>query len=322
MRVFAAAALLGSPFLFVLHRLCVFQTVPYDDYAPYLLWLAGDGGGVPDSPYAYRIGSMALIWPVYRLVPALGLSNLPAGLSAMWLRATLAINVVNWLALVTAAVLIGRVAIRRCGLAASAAVVAGGLLFALGWFTQITAIDGIALLAITLGVALVERGWGFAALMAVSVGVNEKIALVLALWLGARMVLVAGDRAALWRPAVAAVLAVGAYFAVVAGLHLPGNAYQTDPTGFGGTLVRNLAAYASARGVMLNVLPIAVLAWLGVWAHRRGAPGPFRAVDLLVIPALAGVALLFTQDFQAGRIVMHAAPLFVIPVAAGISTKS
>jgi len=44
----------------------------------------------------------------------------------------------------------------------------------------------------------------------------------------------------------------------------------------------------------------------------------FRPIDLLVIPGLVMVALVMTQFFQTGRIVMHAAPLYVVPAAAAL----
>ena len=43
-------------------------------------------------------------------------------------------------------------------------------------------------------------------------------------------------------------------------------------------------------------------------------------LDLAVIPALAGVALVLTQYFQVGRIVAHAAPLFIWPLAQAFRT--
>lgn len=41
--------------------------------------------------------------------------------------------------------------------------------------------------------------------------------------------------------------------------------------------------------------------------------GLFNCADVLLIPALALVALILTHLFQAGRIVMHAAPILLIP---------
>ena len=321
--VYAASVIVLSPFMVALYRLSVFRAVPYDDYAPYLLWLAGTGqGGVPDSPYAYRLLSMVAALPLYWALPAPGLTNLAAGVSPLWLRATLALNLLNYLAIVAAVLVTVDTARRRCGLERAEAWLAGGLLFALAWYTQLAGIDGLALLLIAGGIALVPHPAAFAGLLLASVGCNEKVALVLALWLLVRVALVADDRRRLALPCLASVGAVALYVGLVRGLHLPGNDYQTHPAGFLVTVRENLMAYASPRGIVLNLLPIAVLAGLAACGHRRGfgerPPPLFRAVDLLVIPALAGVALVLTHLFQAGRIVAHTAPIFVIPFAAAL----
>lgn len=319
---YLAAVIVLSPFLVVLYRLCVFHTVPYDDYAPFLLWLAGsDQGRLPDSPYVYRLGAMILAWPVFSLVPPVGFTNLPADTPAQWLRATLAINLISYLALVGAAAVTCHTAVRGCRLAPTQGLIAGMLVFILGWFTGIEAIDGVSLLLITLGIAWVMQPLPFALLAALSVGINEKVALVLAIWLAVRMLLVPADRARLAWPAAVAAMAVVAYFALVATLRMPGNEYQTNVAGFLGTIMMNLGAYASARGLALNIFPILILAAVAAWGHRTPAVAPFNRADVLTIPALMGVALVFTQFFQAGRIVMHAAPLFAIPAAAAIRTR-
>jgi hypothetical protein len=309
--------ILLSPFLFAMHRLAVFHTVPYDDYAGYLLWLAGlPEGGFPDSPYCYRLLSMVVAWPVFRVVPALGLTNTPHDVSPLWLRATLALNIVNYLCLIAGSMLIARLGRRRCGMSAAEAALAGALLFCLGWFTQLLGIDGIAILLIVLAISLIDAPVCFGSVMLVAVGANEKVLLVLALWTGVRFVLVPTDRRRFTWPTAISVAALVAYFAMISFLHYPGNEYQTSDGAVIRIVLDNLRAYASGRGIVLNVLPIVLLLFLWAFGHFRARPNSdarFRAVDVLVILGLAAVALRFTLLFQAGRIAMHAAPLFVIP---------
>ena len=313
--LWAGLAVLAHPLFFVIYRLSVFNTVPRDDYAPFLLWLLGKGGGLPDSPYSYRVLSMVLAAPFYYGLPAIPLSNTPAELSPEWLRATAALSMLAFLAWMASAVLAGAAA-RRAGLGRLEGAAAGIIVFACGSYTQVTAIDPVALAFIAGGVVVLDRPGAFAALLAASVLVNEKVALVLAAWLMIRCATSGADRAALWRQAGAAVLAVLAYVAVVKGMHLPGNPYQTDPWHVPQTVRDNLAAYASARGLLLNVLPALVAAALAL----AGRPvWPFARRDALLIPALLGVALVLTQFFQAGRIVMHAAPVFAVPAAVGLA---
>lgn len=314
---FLALAVGLNPLFFTLYRLAVFNTVPHDDYTGFLLWLEG-AGRFPDSPYCYRLLSMAAAWPLYRLMPLIQLTNVPEAMTPALLKANAALSLLSYLSSIVMAQLLYRLARTEAGLDRGAAMAAGALGWALLWYTQVNSIDALALMLITLGLCLLRHRLAFAALMLVCVGVNEKIGLVLAIWLVIRCTLSASDRRQFLWQAAAALGSVAAYLALVAVLALPGNEYQLQPSGYLATVAENIAAHASARGVFLNVLPIAVLA--GVALLRRES-GMFTRADILVIPALMGVALVLTHLFQAGRIVMHAAPIFVVPAVAGLMSR-
>jgi hypothetical protein len=321
---FPVAALLALyPIFFVLFRLSVFSTVPTDDYAPYLLWLLGEpGGGFPLSPYCYRILSMAAAAPFYYMLPPLDLTNIPKSLPPSWIRATAALSALAYVSMVGSMLTMATLAVRKCGLSLRDGVLAGFLLLLLTFYTQVTAIDPLAVLVVALAIFLVDRTWVFAAVILVSVGINEKIALVLASWLSVRWLFIAEDRAHLTLPWLCSLAAVGLYLSIVLLLRLPGHEYQLNPHGFLGTAVDNLRAYFSARGILLNALPALVLATIGGLGHAAcssiGTRPMFRAIDLLTIPAMLAVALIFTQQFQGGRLAMHAAPLFVLPFIASL----
>ena len=56
---------------------------------------------------------------------------------------------------------------------------------------------------------------------------------------------------------------------------------------------------------------------------RAGLPGRlFHPTDALVVPALILVALAVTKSFDIGRVVMHAAPLYVVPAVGALSCWS
>jgi hypothetical protein len=317
----AALAVLLSPFFFVLYRLEIFSTVPRDDYAPYLLWLDGnDIGGLPDSPYVYRLLSVALAWPFLHILPPVPLSYIPASIPEAIRRATAALTTLSYLSVIASCLLTVKLLQRECELDRAHAMLGAALLGVLAWYTQITAIDATALLMITLGLRLIRAPAAFAALLALSVGMNEKIALLFALWLGLRCAVSARDRTALWRQAASACAAVLAYALLVKLLHRPGNEYQQEPGQFLDTIAENLAAYGTLRGVLLNILPTALLATLAlVGRHPNGRL--FARADLLIIPAMLSVALVLTHLFQAGRLVMHAAPLFVGPALASLQAR-
>ncbi len=317
----AALAVLLSPFFFVLYRLEIFSTLPRDDYAPYLLWLDRDSlGALPGSPYVYRLLSVAIAWPFLHLLPALTLSNIPADIPEATRRATAALAALSYLAVIAAGLFAVPMLRRECGLDRAHAMLGAGLLWVLVWYTQITAIDALALMMITLGLRVIRTPALFAAMLAVSVGVNEKIALLLALWLVLRCAVSAPDRAALWRQAASACAAVVAYAVLVRLLHLPGNEYQLEPRQFLGTITENLGAYTTTRGLLLNILPTVLLAALAL-CGRHADHRLFARIDLLMIPAMLLVALVLTHMYQAGRLVMHAAPLFVGPALAALQAK-
>ncbi|HUB43783.1 MAG TPA: hypothetical protein VMB73_02250 [Acetobacteraceae bacterium] len=320
--VLAALAVALEPVFFTIDRIMVFNTVPRDDYAPFLLWLAhAPGGTFPGSPYGYRILTMVAALPLYHLLPPLHLTNLPA-LTPYYVRATAALAALSYLSLIGAGMLAYRLARDRTGLPRPDAVTSGVLLSLLILYTQFFGIDPFAVLLITAGLYLLPRPAWFAALIIPATFANEKIAIVFALWLTLRCVTSSADRRRFTAPCLAALAAIAIYLAALLLLHLPGNAYQLEPGGYPATLLANLRASISARGLLLNALPVAVLLAIGGlgwrYAGRQEFADLFRPIDLLMIPALVLVALVLTQFFQTGRLVMHAAPIYVVPAAAAI----
>lgn len=316
----AAAIVALNPFFFVIDRLMVFHTVPRDDYAPFLLWLIGaPGGALPGSPYGYRILSVALAAPLYFALPKLALTNIPSTVPLAYVRATAALAALSYFAMIAAAFIMAEVARRRAALGRGEGAIAAVLIFVLCWHSQFVGLDPLTLAVIALGVLSLERPTYFVPLILIAPVVNDKIVIVFALWLTLRAVLHRDDRQRFAVQWVTALLAVIVYVALLVFVHLPGNAYQLSPSTFLGTLASNLAVLASARGLVLNVLPTLVLLGVGLVGWHSGTPGrigPFRATDLIMIPLLFILGLILTEKFQLGRIVMHAAPLFVVPAVA------
>jgi hypothetical protein len=94
--------LMTIPRFFDVFRTMAFNTVPRDDYAPYLLHFIGEK---PDftvySPYGYRIFSFLMAFPFYKLLPVYRFTNLPA-LDESYLRATQALAMTSYLAILAA----------------------------------------------------------------------------------------------------------------------------------------------------------------------------------------------------------------------------
>ena len=322
--VFAALLALLSPFFWAIYRTMAFHVLPRDDYAPFLLRLVGGpGGAFPGSPYGYRILSVAAAVPFYYILPPLRLSELPAHISVAYLKATAAIALLSWLGMVFAGFAVFHVATRQCGLGRRDGLLAAALLFLLCWHSQAYGIDPVAIMLVAIAVAVLHRPGAFTGVAVVSVIADEKVCLVLFLWLGIRVVLHAADRRELRVQWAATVVALALYVVMLRLVHLPGNAYQLQPHDYVRTMLSNLVACVSGRGVVLDIVPSALLAgvavagWPALRAGLRG--GLFRPADVLVIPALVLVALAVTDSFDTGRVVMHAAPLFVIPAVGSLA---
>lgn len=143
---------------FVIYRLMVFNTVPRDDYGPYLLWLLHQPGGhLPSSPYCYRILSMVAAAPFYYLLPTIRLSNMPDTMlaSAPYLKATAAVAALSLVSMVLAAVVIYRTAVDRAKLSRMEGLTAAALLFAFCWNSGFFAIDPLAILLVAAGIYVI-----------------------------------------------------------------------------------------------------------------------------------------------------------------------
>jgi hypothetical protein len=313
----ALLALILHPLLLIIFRLMIFSTFPRDDYAPMLLWWLGEGGGAaPQSPYGYRVLSVLAAAPFYYLLPPFTLTNLPAGLGAEYVRATAALAASSFVAIAAGAALAYRLAVDRFGFGRAEGMFAGLFVTVVQLYAAPFSIDPHAILVVTLALYFVDRVLVFAAILIAAAIVNEKVAIVFAVWLTIRCAL--GDRALLGRQWVASMVAILAYAGLLAAVRMPGHGEQLDPSAYLPTVWQNIAASVTPRGLMFNIVPCALLAGAVAWSWRaldwqRGRN--YSPFDLLTIPALAGVALALTQFYQVGRVVAHAAPLFIWPLA-------
>ena len=316
----ALLALILHPLCLILFRLMIFDTLPRDDYAPMLLWWLGAPGAVPPtSPYGYRALSILAAVPLYHLLPPFALTNLPGNLTPEYVRATAALAAVSFVALTASAVMAYRLALDRFGLGRPEGILAALFVLVAQLYASPFGVDPLAICVVVLALYFVERVSVFAVILIASVIVNEKIAILFVVWLTIRCMLRADDRRALGAQWLASVAAIAAYAALLAVVRLPGHGEQLDPGAYFPTLVQNvIASVTTTRGLMFNIVPCALLIGVVAWSWRTLGWQRHRIyarLDLLAIPALAGVALILTQYFQVGRIVAHGAPLFIWPVA-------
>lgn len=310
------ALLMTIPQFFDIYRTAAFNTIPRDDYAPYLLALAGQGGDIPAAPYAYRAVSVAMAIPFYYLLPLYVFTNLNNP-DLPYLRATQALSMVSFLSIVLTAFLIYSMARRLYGARRPAAVIAALLTFFLAGFVSRTGVDPFGILVISALFLWLREPKIFVPLMGLSVGVNEKIPIIFATIVICRLLSSMHRRrkCALFPQLAASCVAVALYFALVATLRVPGNQELFDPALLLPRLQVMLADTLSMRGLVLNGLPVLILVSMVVLASQRNREGGFQVSDvsgLLVLLILSAAA---EVHYNVGRIVMYAFPLFLAGTA-------
>ena len=308
--LFFAAAL---PAFFDTYRTAAFDTVPRDDYAPYLLTLVGEANDVPKAPFAYRVVSVAVAVPFYYALPTYRFSKLQ-DVDPTYLKATQALAFSSYFWLVLTSLAIYAIARRRCGASKAASVIAALASFVLSGFISKTGVDPFAIFTISLLILWLERLPLFAPMILLSVGINEKVPILFAALLLVRFYRpgsAGSHRLQLLLSALAAI----AYFAVVFTVRVPGIESQTDPRMFPANFVSSLVYTFTLKGLVLNALPVCVLGVVAV-AAARGAPRTgYQPVDVSGMLLLLTLAMVADVAYNVGRVVMYAYPLYV-PAAA------
>jgi hypothetical protein len=305
--------LLTSPVFFDIDRIGAFNAVPHDDYADYVLYLAHQNPAPPESPYIYRIGSVAAAMPFYYTLPTYRFSNLGAT-SPGYVEATQAISVVSYLALLLTALVVIATVRERYGGSLATACLLGLASFFLAGYTSEVGIDPLACLLVSVLAYWIDTPVAFIPLVLVSAAFNEKLPIIFAALLLARLgVALLGKRRYEWYPQLAAAcVAVAGYFVVrLAIFPVAGYENQTQPNTFVRGMLDTLAVSASAKGFVQNAIPVLIVAVLGYLALRAPRRGPFQAADLGAAVVMLAISLFADLGVTVGRVVMYTYPLYL-----------
>jgi hypothetical protein len=297
--------------------MAAFQTVPRDDYAPYLLWLADRGGSMPGSPMCYRILSVAAALPFFWTVPAYRFSEL-VNPDLGYLRATQSLALVSWFALVGVSLVVFRIARDRFQASRASALAAFLALPLYASYVSLTGVDPLAMLFIASGYYWLHTTWIFVPLLLISAFINEKVALVFTLLLGARIL---ADRHSFLRKHRAQVIACGvalaSYMVTRQWLAIPGNEKQMQPGEYLNSARQLLELTFTMKGLVQNIFPSALClaAFALVRRYRETAANLQGAAYDIVVPiGLIAIGVVINVTYTLGRLVMHALPL-VLPAA-------
>jgi hypothetical protein len=312
-------ALLSLPLFFDIYRQAAFNTAPHDDYSPFLQSIVGQGGRVATAPMIYRVLSVVAAVPFYLLLPLYSFSNLPV-IDISYLRATEALAAVSWLSLLATAGVIFLICQKKLGASTKASLIVALLSLFFARFLELTGVDPIALLIISLLLFLIDRPLLFSVLLLFSVGFNEKIPLLFVMIFGLRLIL-GRDRSILPQAGVSAV-AVAGYFAIRLIVAAPGFEYLLPASTYWDSFVSMLPNLFSLKGAVTNVLPTVLIGLLALLAFRTVSrlhldTALFHKSDVLVLVGMFLLEMLINPpgahsgDWSVGRIVMYTYPLYL-----------
>jgi len=303
------------PIFFDIYRTAAFNTVPRDDYAPYLLTLVGQSNKIPGAPFAYRILSVAIAIPFYYILPIYTFTNLP-NVNIAYLKATQALSFSSYLSLVLTAVIIYAIARKQFHATRASSLIASLTSFFFCNFVSQIGIDPFAILVISLLLLWLNRPFIFALLVFFSIGINEKIPIIFATILAFRFVSFISQKRPfkIYIQLFSSFLAVAGYFVATLLLKFPGNESQTNPTTFLSSLQSSLGYTFSLKGLYLNALPILILATVIVLIKFQ-KQNTFYFSDISGLFILVILAMFADVVYNIGRIAMYSYPLYLPAVA-------
>jgi len=325
----AAASLNG---FFISYRAALFKTVSYDTYEPYLLYILGQPGGeIPISPWVYRIGSVVMAAPFYKL-PVMSMNGGGAGEvlagteTIQYVRATQAICFANYFYLSLACLLVFFYCRNRLKLPDETCFIGAVIMFVLYHLNgPMISVEGLAVLPLViLAITVFERKLlAFSLTVLISASINEKIVMVALLMVGLRLLFWKHDRRFYATATVVTVIALLAYILVVYMLRFPGNENHTDPTTYVDSALRLLKENTfTLKGLYMTVWPILLL--VGLWfigmtvpRSRRLAVGSDLGVVLGMVVIAFGLAVT-----NIGRIAVYSAAIVTIAATPALAPRS
>lgn len=310
--------LLTYHFFFDLYRGAVFKVTPYDDYAPYLLYILGyPEGYIPDSPFVYRVFSVLLAMPFYEILPVYRFSGL-TNFSESYLKAVEAMAFVSYLATLLILTLVFLIVKDKLKGNVFSAIFASMMTLLLLRYTGLYNVDLIAISLICLIYYYVNNRWIYALLLFLSIGFNEKIALVFFLVMFFRTLL--DTRSISYFYTIIPFFSLLLYLVVVLYFSVGGNEHQLEPSKYILSLYSNLLETLSLKGLFLNLFPFLILVMLYVFSLQEFSCNKnynklyFSKCDVLPLIVFFMIVHLLNVQYNAGRIIIYMFP-FYLPLA-------
>ncbi len=316
--VYLASLLVFLPFFFFFFRLIAFSTVPMDDYENFILnW---DGKAPANfqfySPQGYRWAFTGAGYFFYKALPLIELTNLGTSEMAR-IQAFQALALTSFIFAHLYFFMNYCLVRLRLGKPVDASLSIAFIVFFLGLSSNIYSVDAITLAWTSLALFCVDKLKWYAAIVLLSVFVNEKIPLLFAAYFS--LIALFDRQQAGWQPRLGvALLAVCIYFAERWLLAFPGYEYQTQPGQFFERVRVSIPFLTSFKGLYMNFLPLILQLGISfwVWKKRLFGFGYFQSKAIIGLPVVFfGLGIFACSNYGIGRICLHSLPFFAVPLA-------
>lgn len=311
--------LITIPTFFDIYRSNAFHDTPIDDYFSYLRLMVRDGGSYPSAPFIYRPLAVAVAVPFYYILPLYRFTLLP-DMDLKQLRAIEAVSMSWYVGMLLTSWLTYLNATRRLRVRPVSALLLACVAY--GVMGHCGGIDSLVFATILLILYYTEKPLIYCLLMILSVGIDEKIPMIFfALWIGRLAEVIYrrdGQVKAVLKWVFPPLISLMIYAGVRTIVHASGNEQQTEPAHWIENIRNTVRATFSTKGIVLNGAPIIIMvalfcfAWLAT-RHQIRAKWAFGRFpwDVSCLAAMAFAAGIADVQYNAGRIVMHAFPIYL-----------
>jgi hypothetical protein len=316
--VFAITCVILLPWFFDTYRIMAFNTVPRDDYAPFLLHLCTGRGVWPTAPFGYRVLSIVPAIPLYWMLPLVKFSKLPSSVDPSYWRATQALAFLSFISIAAAATISFQFVRTKLGGTLSQAGFIALLTITLAGFTARYGIEPFALFVIFALLYEIDRPVIFSLAVLPSAFVNEKVAMFFLFLTVSRAIFVRGFfRAHRWQTC-AAIAASVTYAVVLKTVHLHGDEWEsTVGLWIPQTIEALKISMSSVKALELNIIPLVVITTpcIAFSFFSNGSTKLLARSDFLVPLGLFEAGLAAATGVTVGRIIALAIPLTVLSCA-------
>lgn len=293
--------ILVTPIFFIIYRIMIFNTTPYDPYYEYLLYHLGKNPGfVPQSPFIYRFLYPILGGFIFKITPIIPLSQ-NSVFSPDEALAIQSLALLNSIIIITIFVLSGVYLIKQKYFNKPVIICSSIVILFLLFQTSFFGIDPMSLLCILVLLFYINNPKIFSTGILLSLLVNEKVALLYFLYFILTLKSIKLNHV----PLLSSFLSCLFYYILRKYGPFEGYDNQVIFSHYLPSFISSFNYIFGLKGLYLNIFPVLILIIFYLFSNTH-----INLLWLLPILLLL-IGMLMNLNFTIGRFVLHALPFFI-----------